>query len=285
MEQDPRVSSGHCKFLRVKEEEGSNVCPLLKQEINMWFFHVLPGPDLISPTLTWGAHSNGRTGSSWLWSCPLPQHWPQPDWGSVWQGRVGHTHEEHVWAPTAKDNSLHAARETSTSRGFAFTDIPSQKQPIQRLINGCFIDTVFFCTGTWSRSTTLEPFPSTFTEKFTDTWPMCLSPNGLQNTAKPHQNISRSRPKFKYGTFYKVITIPKHLQRLQSNKGDCVVHCPQTPICEQVQQPRNGSIAVMARNSKFKSRKCPCSRNACFGCCKPPWNVHNLQPVQFFCTH
>lgn len=211
MEQDPRVSSGHCKFLRVKEKEGSNVCPLLKQEINMWFFHVLPGPDLISPTLTWGAHSNGRTGSSWLWSCPLPQHWPQPDWGSVWQGRVGHTHEEHVWAPTAKDNSLHAARETSTSRGFAFTDIPSQKQPIQRLINGCFIDTVFFCTGTWSRSTTLEPFPSTFTEKFTDTWPMCLSPNGLQNTAKPHQNISRSRPKFKYGTFYKVITIPKTL--------------------------------------------------------------------------
>lgn len=121
------------------------------------------------------------------------------------------THMKNVWAPTAKDNSLHAARETSTSRGFAFTDIPSQKQPIQRLINGCFIDTVFFCTGTWSRSTTLEPFPSTFTEKFTDTWPMFLSPNGLQNTAKPHQNISRSRPKFKYGTFYKVITIPKTL--------------------------------------------------------------------------
>lgn len=76
------------------------------------------------------------------------------------------------------------------------------------LINGCFIDRVFFCTGTRSRSTALEPFPSTFTEKFTDTWPMCLSPNGLQNTTNP-QNMSRNRPKFKYATFYKVIMIPK----------------------------------------------------------------------------
>lgn len=69
--------------------------------------------------------------------------------------------------------------------------------------------TVFFCTGTWSRSGALESFPSAFTEKFTDTWPAYLNPNGLQNTTKPHQNMSRNRPKFKYGSFYKIIMIPK----------------------------------------------------------------------------
>lgn len=132
MEQEPRVASGHCKFLGVKKEEGRNVCPLLKQEINLWFFHVLPGSDITLPTLTWGAHNNGRTGSSLLWSCPLLQHWPQPGWGSVGQGRVGHTHEKYVWASKAKGKSLHTAEERSTSWGFAFADIPSQNQTVWR---------------------------------------------------------------------------------------------------------------------------------------------------------
>lgn len=118
-----------------------------------------------------------------------------------------------------------------------------------------------------SISTSLESFPSTFTERSTDTSPMCLNPNGLQNTTKPHQNMSRNRPRFKYSTFYKVIMIPKSFTLSAAKQRRL---CTQTPICEQVQQPKNRSIAVMAKNSKFKPHSVLVPEVFVLVCCRPP---------------
>lgn len=122
----------------------------------------------------------------------------------------------------------------------------------RNLINGCFIDRVFFCTGTRSRSTALEPF--------TDTWPRCLSPNGLQNTTKP-QNMSRNRPKFKYITFYKVIMIPKPFTLSAVKQRRLCCPLSPDPNLWTSAATKDGSIVVMTRNSKLKAHKCSCSRS------------------------